>query len=510
VVLAGVMNSGERFSRFASTESMRRDLRRKSVRGALFTAGSGAIDFAIRLASTIVIARLLVPEDFGLIGMVTAITGIAEQFGSLGLYTATVQTQEISHKQCSNLFWINVFAGCAFGIVICVMAPVITVFFQDSRLAVITVAISTNFLWKGLTVQHEALLSRQMKLAQISGNRVIAGILSTCVAVVLALTGYGYWALVWREVSRSILIAIGVWYFCPWLPGIPRRGTKIGDLLRFGRDLTLTQVVIAMISRLDGLIIGKLFGPIVLGLYRQAQNLIIAPVEQLKGPILSVSQPGLSSLKNDPERYRKYYQKILFVVSLGTIPLGFFAVIYANEIVSVVLGQKWIEAVIYLKIFAVGVIVMPAVGTTGIIMVTCGKSGRLLLVTLVYSVSLAVLMVVSIPWGAVGVASASVLTSVVLMPWTVHYSFSETPLKIELFYGTVFKPFMASMVMALVLVLLRSTSPMEGHMLSLLIGGGVAALVYFGSIAIFPNGRLQLKSLLQDFIAAMKTRSMNE
>jgi O-antigen/teichoic acid export membrane protein len=469
-------------------------------------AANGFIDFAIRLAATIILARLLIPEDYGLIGMVAVITGIAEQFASLGLSTATVQAKEISHKQCSNLFWINALAGCAFGIAICVMAPVITAFFQDPRLAMITIAISTNFLWKGLTVQHEALLSRQLKLAQISINRVTAGILSTCVAVALAFTGYGYWALVWREVSRGFLIAVGVWCFCRWLPGMPNRKAQIGDLLRFGRDLTLTQIVIVIISRLDGLIIGKFFGPMVLGLYRQAQHLMIGSVEQLNSPILSVAQPGLSILQNDPARYRGYYQKILFIISLTTIPLGFFTVIYANEIVSVALGQKWIEATIFLKIFAVGVIVTPSIGTVGLIMITCGKSGRVLFVALVHSVILAILMVVSIPWGAVGIASAFVLTIVVLSPWIIYYGFSETPVTIKLFYGTVSKPIKASLVMVLMLVLLRSIAPMGGDMVSLLTGGGIAAIVYSSSFALFPNGRLQLKSLVQDFKAAMKTR----
>lgn len=501
------MISEDQFSRFASTTGVREGLRAKSVRGALFTAVCGVLDFALRLGSTLVLARLLIPEHFGLLGMVIAVTGIAEQFSSLGLSTATIQTPEITHRQCSNLFWINVVAGGVFGLTVCVAAPLISVFYQDARLVAITLAISTNFLWGGLTVQHEALLNRQMKQGQIAGNRLVASLLSTCVAIGLALADQGYWALVWREITRSFLVAIGVWLLCRWRPGKPTRGTEIGRLLRFGRDMTLTELLIAIISRLDSVLIGKYSGASVLGLYRQAYYLVMLPVEQLNRPIRNVSQPGLSVLQADPERYRRYYQQILFVVTLTTIPLGVFTAIYAREIVLVVLGQQWMGAVVFLQIFGVAAAIRPAVGTSGIVLVTCGHSGRFLLVAVVHSVTLGILMVGGVPWGAQGVAVAHVSTTVLLMIPKLYYSFAGTPVTMGDFFQAVFRPIIAGSAMALALAALRCVVPLDSAVICVLVGCATAAVVYFAALALLPGGWRQLNTLAHDVLTAMRRRS---
>ena len=136
------------------------------VRGAVHVAAGAAADFVVRLASVSILARLLVPEHFGLVAMVTAITAIAAQVSQLGLSAATVQRSEINHGQVSNLFWINVGAGVFLCAAISSLAPWIAAFYNDPRLVPLTVAVSTSFLWGGLTVQHEALLARQMKLSR--------------------------------------------------------------------------------------------------------------------------------------------------------------------------------------------------------------------------------------------------------------------------------------------------------------------------------------------------------
>ena len=205
------------------------------------------------------------------------------------------------------------------------LAPWIAAFYNDPRLVPLTVAVSTSFLWGGLTVQHEALLARQMKLSRSVLARLSATILSAVLAVVLALAGYGYWALVWQEVSRSFLVAAGVWLLCPWRPGLPSRQEDVRSLLRFGTELTLAQFFFAVVSNVDRVLVGRLFGAGVLGIYRQAHTLIMVPIEQLNGPINSVSQPGLSMLQNEPGRYRRYYQKVLWMVAVTTMPIAAFA-----------------------------------------------------------------------------------------------------------------------------------------------------------------------------------------
>ena len=394
------MSRAEDFERFAGTSDVSGDLKRRSVVGALATGGGQVLDLVLRLGSTLILARLLMPEQFGLVAMVTAITRIAERFAGLGLSAATVQAPKINHQQCSNLFWINISAGVLFASTILLLAPGISAFYEDDRLSAISAALSLSFVGAGLTIQHQALLLRQLRMPQITAIQVVATLLSVCVGIALALGGFGYWALVWKEVAQSLFLAVGTWALCPWVPSRPRRRVDMGRLLSFGRDLTLTEFVFAIAAQLDSVLIGRFGGAVPLGLYRQAYNLFMGPIERLNAPILGVSQPTLSILQFEPDRYRRYYERILLAVSLATIPIGVFTAISAREIVLVALGEEWIGAVVFLRIFGVAGAILVTVGTSGMVLVTRGKSGRYLVVNLVYSLTLVGLMFVGATWAS--------------------------------------------------------------------------------------------------------------
>ena len=169
----------------------------------MFVASGGAFDFALRFASIAILARLLRPEDFGLIAMVAAITAAVDSFRDLGLSAATVQRPAITHAQVSNLFWLNASVGAIFALGFCVFAPWIAEFYGDDRLTGITIGLSLVFLWSGMGVQHEALMSRQLRQGEIALIRLLANVGSTRLAIVLAIEGWGYWALVWREVRGA-------------------------------------------------------------------------------------------------------------------------------------------------------------------------------------------------------------------------------------------------------------------------------------------------------------------
>jgi len=500
------MNQSENFARFAGTEAVSGDLKRKSVLGALTTGAGGAVDFVVRLGSTLILARLLLPEHFGLVAMVTAITNIAERFSNLGLSTATVQAPQINHAQCSNLFWINVAAGLSFATILALSAPAVAYFYEDARLQAIAIALSLKFVATGVTVQHEALLLRQMKLAQIAGNHLTGTLLSVCVAIALALSGFGYWALVWKEVSQSLAIAAGAWALCRWAPSRPNRHVKMDQFLRFGRDLTITQLLFATASQLDSVLIGRFGGAVALGWYRQAYNLMMAPIERLNAPIYSVSQPGLSVLQFEPERYRRYYERIILVVSLVTIPLGVFTAIYAHEIVLVALGKEWLGAVVYLRIFGLVAVIQPVTGTSGLVLVTRGRSGRFLALNLVYSATLVLLMFLGIQGGAVGIATARLATLALVTPWALWYCFSTSPVSVGDFVRTVSRPLTASVTMGAALLLLRYFGQVESAVVSLLVASGAAATVYFLAFKFLPGGTGQLQSLASELWTVVRQR----
>jgi len=495
-----------RFQRFAGTEGARANLKQRSVRGALFVAAGGATDFVVRFGAIAVLARLLRPEDFGLIAMVTAVTSIVEGFRDLGLATATVQRPDITHRQVSNLFWVNAAAGAGFAACFCVSAPVIARFFHEPRLVAIAIVLSLAFVWGGLSAQHEALMSRQLKQGELSFIRLASTVTSTVAAVVLAARGYGYWALVWREVIRTALVSLGIWARCPWVPGWPRRGVATGALIRFGTELSATHLLTSLIASIDRLLIGRFFGAVPVGLYRQAQQLLMVPVDQLNAPITAMAQPALSALQDDPERYRRYYDRIAFLVALATVPLGVLVAVYAREIALVVLGAGWGQATAFIRIFGVAAAIRPAVATSAVVLITCGHSARYLRAAIAHSLLLAVLMCAGLAWGPEGVAVAHVSATVIALWPKLWYSFLETPISVRLFARSVRVPVAAGTATLAGMMALRHLLPPGRDLPALLVGATVGPALYLAACLLQGEGRARLAVLGGDLRGALQRR----
>ena len=173
-----------------------KDLKEKTIRGGLARLCAQGADFTMRLVSLMVLARLLNPKDFGLVGMVTAFTGVLILFRDFGLSAAAIQRPVVTEEQLSTLFWINVAVGAGLVLLILAMAPFIAMFYHEPRLLKVTAALSASFLFNAAGIQHGALLQRQMRFTTLAVISTISLVVSTALAIGAARAGWGYWALV--------------------------------------------------------------------------------------------------------------------------------------------------------------------------------------------------------------------------------------------------------------------------------------------------------------------------
>jgi PST family polysaccharide transporter len=469
-------------------------------------ATAGIVEFVVRIGATVTLARLLVPEDFGLVAMVLALTGFAEIFKDFGLGTATIQRKSITHPEISSLFWVNVVFGGLLALAFCALSPAISWFYDDDRLAVITLLLATTLFWGGMTVQHEALLSRQLKQGPLALIRLLATLVSSCIAIGLAFIDVGYWALVVREVARSLIYLIGVWSYCGWIPSIVLRPKAVSGFLSFGRDLTLTNVLAAIAGKIDVVLVGKFFGAVDLGNYRQAQSLVLAPVEQFNAPIFSVSQPGLSALQSEPGRYCRYYQRVAGFVALVTMPLGVFIAVYSEEITLLLLGNKWVDAIPFVAVFAIAVALRPTIATSSSVVLTLGRARLLLALYAAYSALLTFLIIVALPLGALGVAFAHVGSTIVFLGPNLYFSFKDSPVSLGAFFAAIRIPITASLVMGISLILSRHFLSGSGVIANLVAGLGVGAAAYLLPWLLLPSGRTQLQTILRDIHGSLLQR----
>ncbi|MBK9170088.1 MAG: lipopolysaccharide biosynthesis protein [Bryobacterales bacterium] len=488
--------SHEQFSRLIDTPTGTEEFKTKTVRSGAYAMTGEAVDFVLRLASVVILARLLAPEYFGLISMVTAVTAIADRFKDLGLASATIQSPTLTYAQLSTLFWVNTLVGIVMAGAVAALAYPIALFYGDPRLTYITLAIATSFLWSGAANQHHALLRRTMRFRQIAVIQVAASALSIVVAVAMAIQGLGYWALVAREVSRNVFVSVGAWICFPWMPGLPSMSSGVGRMLRFGADITGFNVAFFISQSMDQVLIGRIFGAHALGIYRQGYQLVLAPMNQIAYPVRVVTESALSRLQTEVEAYQRYYRNILKAVSLVTIPLGLFMAVYAEEIVAVVLGEQWLDAIPIFRVLAIAAFLQPAGATAGAVMISCGHSRRFFWLGLLSSVVLVLLFVAGIPYGPTGVASAHIWALWLLLVPKLYWSFKNTPVSVGIFFSSIARPLAAGTAMVAVSLAFKSVRLTGPDAAGLAGDLAVAAAVYLGACLLIPGGRAELTGLV--------------
>ncbi len=483
-----------KYTELFDTKHLHRDLKGHAVRSGAVTMTSQAVQFVLQLGSTMVLARLLTPSDFGLVAMVVALTHFAALFKDLGLSTATIQRAEINHGQVSSLFWVNVGISLLTTVIVAAAAPLIASFYQEPRLLPITLILSSTFLMGGLAVQHQALLRRQMQFKRLAVVQILSGALSVAMAILLAWfwrdTDHAYMALIWMQVVRALALVIGLWMSCFWIPGPPVRGSGVRSMLSYGADVTGFNLMNYWARNLDRILIGKYCGSAQLGLYAKAYQFLIFPINQLRAPIFSVATPVLSSLQNDREGYRRYMQRIMSILAFFSMPMMAYAFVYVHHIVQVLLGSQWGDAVPIFRILAFAAFIQPVASTRGLALVTLGLSRRYLYYGSILSVCMILTLIIGVQWKTIGVAAAYTISHYLLLFPTLYYCFRGTPLSIGLFMRAILRPVISSVILAVVLtVTLRFFEQMPSLLLIIPTSLVFSVAVYLLTFALLPSGR---------------------
>jgi len=505
VLLKSRSNKEDRFRRLIEVQG-ESDLKKRSVRGFTASVAGEGIDFVLRVGSISVLARMLLPEYFGLITMIMVVTSVVDRLKDLGLTVVTIQRKTITHEEVSTLFWINAGAGLAMALIVAACAYPLALFYKEPRLVPMTLAMATTFIWTGMAVQHSALLNRQMKYANLAVIQISSNALSLAAAIVLAWSGAGYWALIAREALRTVALAIGVWFCLPWIPSLPSRAAKVRQMLSFGGDLTAFNLVYFISSGVDKILIGRLFGATSLGMYRQGAQLALLPAAQLVYPVNNVAQSVLSRLQSDPERYRRSYSKLVTALCAVMMPLMLFLAIFAREAILVAFGKNWLPATTILQIMAMTSFIETAMATAGSVMLTCGKSRRYLVLGVMTSIATIASFVAGIPWGVEGIALGHLVCTWVGCIPVLVWSFKGTPISLRTFGSAISRPFAASLLMGALLYNLKVSTVLGGATITFVICGILMAPLYFSFWLVIPGGRSTIREVWADLAPAFHRR----
>ena len=442
--------------RFFDIDHLHSDLKGRTIRGALINVGSNSTKFFLHMVSTVVLARLLTPKDYGIFGMVIAVTGFVGMFRDMGLSWATIQKARIDHAQTSNLFWVNVGLSIGIMVITASLAPFIAKFYGEPRLTWITLALAGGFVISGLSVQHQALLRRQMRFSVLAVIDISAMFLGVTAGILAGVRGWGYWALVCMQLTFGASTTVLSWVLCRWRPGLPHKNTGIRSMLSFGGNLTVYNFLNYFARNLDNVLIGKYLGPAQLGLYSKAYNLLLMPLEQISAPITHVGIPALSRLQNDPDSYRRFYCRALSAIAYLTIPLVAVMAALSDEIIFYVLGSRWMEASPIFRILVIAAVIQPMVNQLYWIYISLGQADRMMKVGLFTSPLYVLAFIIGLKWGAIGVAASYAIISYALFIPVLWIAIRYSPVHmVDVFHNT-WKPIVMSFILFLIISVTKS------------------------------------------------------
>jgi len=363
-------------ARYFSNNSLEAGHGRRALHGGAASIIARCLIAVIQVGSVICLARLLSPEDYGLVSMITAITGFAPLLVSLGTPDAVVQRAQIGEQEISTLFWISFSVGCAAMLAVAAGGPLIARFYGEPRLTMVAAVSAWSFLASGLTCQHYALMRRAMKFQELSIIEVAANLFSAGATVLLAVWGFHYWALVMRPVAMHSLLAGGVWLRCGWLPSRPRMTPAVREMLTFGLNSTGFTLTDFAGRSADKMAIGYRAGATSLGYYQSADFLYNNVLDVIVAPLFGVATASLSKVRHDLAEFRRLWGKGLSTLAFFSMPVFGILAITSQDVVVLLLGAKWSHGGTLLAILALRGIPHTIERSLGWLHVAAGRTDR--------------------------------------------------------------------------------------------------------------------------------------
>ncbi len=471
-------------------------LREKSIKGGLSTVGAQVVSFVLNIGSTILLARLLLPSDYGLVAMVTSFTGFVLMFKDLGLTQAVIQREKITQPEVSMVFWVNVYVSIILAILVAAMGRVLVWFYNEPKLLSITLAYAFVAIFGGISAQHSALLNRQMKFAILSRITIVASLISLLVGLLLAWYGFGFWAVVSISVVSVFVQTILLWLYCSWRPVYLSIDASIRSYITFGAGVTGFNIVNYFSRNLDNILIGKFIGAAPLGLYSKAYQLLMLPISQLRDPLNAVGTPALSALIKEPEKYKNYYKEYVFLLSFFSMPIVVFLFVCSRPIIVLVLGPNWIEASSIFQLLAITALIQPIASTRGMVMLTSGLSNRYFWWGVYNAIVVIISFFIGVQWGISGIAIAYAIANYSILLPSLQYCFKGTHIRVFDFFEAALFPFFISLIAGLAAYYVYNYTLNYSSYIQVLLPFLVFGLVYILSWGILPATRKRLSGVL--------------
>lgn len=455
-----------------------KSFRERTLSGALWSVMSQGGRQAILLVSNVILARLLTPQDFGLVATVLIFVNFAIILAEQGFGAALIQRQDVSEEHLSSIYWVNVALGISFTALFFFGAPLIARFYDAEALVPLTRAMSWVFAINSLGMVQTTLLTRGLAFKTLAQVEVASAWCAGAVSIFLAWRGWGPMSIAIQSLVSAAVGVLILWRVSEWRPRLLFRLSAVADLAAFSANTFIGSVTNYWVRNVDNVLIGYVLGQGALGVYSRAYSVMLFPLSRISRVLSRVMFPSLSLIQDDLPRIRALFLQMTRVIALVTFPIMLGVAASAENFTAVVFGPQWGEMVPVLRILAVVGMVQSVTTLVVNIYMSRNQTGLRLRVILPIQAVQVLGIVLGLQWGILGVAAGYAIATLATAPVECYYAGILIGMSVKDFVWNLRGVFLCSATMALVVaglgaLLPAGLSPFAAFGLQLLAGGSV-------------------------------------
>ncbi|CEA15292.1 lipopolysaccharide biosynthesis protein wzxC [Fermentimonas caenicola] len=377
---------------------MSSSLKKQAVSGVLWSFGQQFSVQIINFVVQIILARLLMPEMFGLIAMLTVFISIGQSLMDAGMTSSLIRSKNPDQLDYSTVFLTNLMISVSVYIITYLSAPYIAQFYSQEILKDILRIYALTFVIHSFVAVHIAKMTKEMNFKTQMILQIPSTIVGAIVGVTMAYLGYGVWSLVWLHIAQSIVYTLQIWIFVPWRPSFVFNKRRFKYHFNFGYKLTLSGLLDTVYNDAYRIVIGKFFTPAAVGFFNQAETMRLFPVQQISSVMGKVTYPLFSNINGDAQ-LKNAYKSTMKLILFAVIPIMLILIVVAKEGFLLLFGEKWLPSVLYFQILATASIIRPISSYNLNILKVKGRSDLFLKVEIIKKVIGVIGIAVALPFG---------------------------------------------------------------------------------------------------------------
>lgn len=401
---------------------MSNSLKKDTTKGVFWSLierfGTQGVQFLVML----VMARLLSPNDYGVVGMLVVFVAIAQAFVDGGFSQALIRKKDRTEVDNSTVFYFNIVVSVLIYLIFYLFAPCVSTFYNMPTLTPFMRVICLSIIINAFGVVQRALFNANIDFKAQAKASLIAIVISGAIGILLALRGFGPWALVWQQLSNLIVNTLFLWIYSEWRPLLAYSWKSFNELFSFGSKLLATSLLNAIYNNIQTIVIGKLYSAKSLGLYSRAAHFADLPSQQFTSVFMRVTFPVLCKVQDDLERLTSVYRRMLRVSAYIVFPLLIGMAAVAHPMIRVFIGEQWIECAYMLQIICFAEMWYPIHAINLDILQVSGRSDLFLKIEIYKKIVSLSLLALSAPFGIIAMCYSNLLSSLICLYINTYYS----------------------------------------------------------------------------------------